>query len=341
MEVRMYTTYSDISPRTNALAVAKLLDAGQYVMVLERFGQIDRQPKNKTKVRKYRRYEPFARAVAPLAEGVVPAGQMISFTDVTMTLEEYGDYVQITDVIQDTHEDAILDWASKECGRQAAETIELIRFASLKGGTNVVYPGTATTRASVNGPLTRKEIRLVERAFWRNKAKFISTIVSATAKIATEPVAPAFFALCHSDLKDDIRSITGFLPVEKYANNEASLPNELGKVESTRFIMSSLFEPWLAVGTPGTSFLSNGGSSAGGAVACDVYPVIVVAQDAYAIVPLQGFDSVQLYVVNPKATTDQPLAQKGSVGWKTYQTAGILNQNWLTRIEVACSNTVA
>ena len=339
----MYTTYSDISPRTNALAVAKLLDAGQYVMVLERFGQIDHQPKNKTKVRKYRRYEPFARAVAPLAEGVVPAGQMISYPDVTMTLEEYGDFVPITDVIADTHEDPILDWASKECGRQAAESIEIIRFSALKGGTNVVYPGTATTRATVNGPIDRKSIRLVERAFWRSKAKFISTIISATAKIATEPVAPAFFALCHSDLKDDIRSISGFLPVEKYANNEASLPNELGKVESTRFIMSPLFEPWLAAATSstGTSYLSNGTSSAGGAGYPDVYPVIIVAQDAYAIVPLQGFDSVQLYVVNPKATTDQPLAQKGSVGWKTYQTAGILNQNWLNRIEVACSNTVA
>jgi N4-gp56 family major capsid protein len=103
-----------------------------------------------------------------------------------------------------------------------------------------------------------------------------------------------------------------------------------------------LFEPWLAAGTSGTTYLSNGSSSAaGGAVNCDVYPVIVVAQDAYAIGPLQGFDSVQLYVVNPKASTDQPLAQKGSVGWKTYQTAGILNQNWLARIEVACSNSVA
>ena len=337
----MYTTYSDISPRTNAYAKADLLDAGQFVMVLERFGQVDPQPRNKTKVRKYRRYEPFARAVAPLAEGVVPSGQTISYTDVTMTLEEYGDYVPITDVIIDTHEDKLLQWASKQCGVQAAETIEVIRFSAIKGGTNVFYAGTATTRATVAAAIARKDVRAVERSFFRNKARFITKIVSATAKVATEPVAPAFFALAHSDLKDDIRSISQFLPAEKYSNSESALPNELGKVESTRFIISALFESWAAAGASGTSFLSNGSSTASSSGAYDVYPVIMLAQDAYAIVPLQGYDSIELYVVNPKASSSDPLAQKGSVGWKTYQTAGILNQSWLARIECACSNSVA
>jgi N4-gp56 family major capsid protein len=332
--------YGDISPRTAGFAVRKLLERGQYLMVLERFGQVDPQGQNKTKTRKWRRYHSLARATAPLSEGISPAGQRLNYTDVTATLEQYGDLVKISDVILDTHEDDVLNETTKIMGEQPAETVEVVRYNVVKAGTNVFYPASATTRATVNSPITRAVLRQVVRSFNRNKARPISEIIKASAMVSTEPVAPAFFALASTDLESDIRGIIGFVPCEQYSNSDKALPGEIGKVESTRFILSALLEPWLAAATSssGSTYLTNGASGTGYP---DVYPILVFARDAYAIVPLQGKNATSIAVVNPKPVHGDELAQSGFASWKTYQTAAILNQLWMARIEVACTATPA
>ena len=84
------TKYGDISPRTAGFAAAKLLDVAQPLLTTERFGQFDPQGKNKTKTRKWRRYESFPPAIAPLSEGITPEAQVPTYTDVTATLERQG-----------------------------------------------------------------------------------------------------------------------------------------------------------------------------------------------------------------------------------------------------------
>jgi N4-gp56 family major capsid protein len=223
------------------------------------------------------------------------------------------------------------------CGEQAAETVEVVRIAVLKAGTNVYYPGSATSRGTVNSSVTRGALRKVVRGFRRNKGREISRIVGATAKVSTEPVAPAFFAMGHTDLDSDIRTVSGFVPIEQYSQSSKALPGEIGKVESIRFILSALFEPWEASGASGTTYLANG-SAPSSSTSCDVYPLLIVAKDAYGIVPLQGKSAVKPMVLNPGTPSkSDALGQVGYVSWKTYQTAAILNENWIARLEVAAT----
>jgi N4-gp56 family major capsid protein len=42
-------------------------------------------------------------------------------------------------------------------------------------------------------------------------------------------------------------------------------------------------------------------------------------------------------VVNPKPAPGDPLAQRGTVGWKAWQAAVILNDAWMARAEVAAT----
>ena len=141
------TNYGDISPRTAAFAAKKLLERGQHQMVVERFGQMDPQGKNKTKTRAWRRYESLQRASAPLTEGVTPAGQQLTKTDIIATLEQYGDRLPLTDVIEDTHEDPVLNQMMKLVGEQASETVEELRINILKGGSNVFYANSVASRS--------------------------------------------------------------------------------------------------------------------------------------------------------------------------------------------------
>jgi N4-gp56 family major capsid protein len=303
--------------------------------VLERFGHFDPQGKNKTKTRKWRRYEALSPATSPLVEGVTPAGNQIRYSDVEATLSQYGDFVSITDVIEDTHEDPVLSEMVSVCAEQIAETVELIRFGILKAGTNVYLASTATSRATVNSAPLRGDLRKIYRGFKRNRAREFTKIISASAKVATEPVGASYFLLGHTDLDSDIRNINGFVPIEKYSESTKAMSGEVGKVENFRIILSDLFEPFLAAGTSGSTYLTNGASGTGKA---DVYPMLAVAQNAYAIVPLQGSNAVKPMVKNPGSPTQgDELGQRGFVSWKMYQTAAILNELWMARYEVAAT----
>lgn len=329
--------YGEISPATAAGMKATMLKVAQEQTLLERFGQKDPMPKNKGKVRNYRRYDSLPPATSPLAEGVTPAGRKISFTDYSATLEEYGDFVELTDVIQDLHTDPVLEIYSDRVGKQMVDTVETVRYYTLRGGTNVFYAANVSSRSAVNSPPTRGDFRRIYRAMMRNRAEMISKIIKASALVSTEPVAPAFFAIGHTDLDADIRGIPGFVPVEKYSDSDKSMKYEIGKVENIRVLLYAMATPWLAAGASGTTYMSNE-TQPTTAGACDVYPILVFGADAYAIEPLQGSDAVTPIVLKPNVPRGgDELGQRGSVGWKRYDACCITNQLWMARLECAAT----
>ena len=69
----------------------------------------------------------------------------------------------------------------------------------------------------------------------------------------------------------------------------------------------------------------------------DVYPILVLAKNAAAGVPLKGANAIKPAVINPVPSKSDPLGQRGYISWKTYQTAVILNDAWMGIIEVAAT----
>lgn len=321
------TAYGDISPRTAAYAEKELLKRGLPYLVLEKFGQAKALPANSTKVMKFRRYSALGNTPVALTEGVTPASQQLSVTDVTATLSQYGGLTTISDVILDTHEDQTLNEAVALLGEQAAQMIEKMRFGVLKAGTNVLYANGAA-RADVNTEISIDVQRRAVRALKRQNARFITTIVRSTPSFGTENVAPGYVALIHPDVEASVRSLTGFVPAEKYGTM-SPWEGELGKVEDVRYVSSTIFSPFADAGGAKGAMLSTTGTSA------DVYPILFLGRDAYGIVALKGAFALTPMVVNPKPSDSDPLAQRGHVSWKGMQTAVILNDAFMIRVEVA------
>jgi N4-gp56 family major capsid protein len=321
------TAYGDISPRTAAYAEKELLKRGLPYLVLEKFGQAKALPANSTKVMKFRRYTALSNTPVALTEGVTPESQQLSVTDVTATLSQYGGLTTISDVILDTHEDQTLNEAVALLGEQAAQMIERMRFGVLRAGTNVLYAN-GSARNAVNTELTVDIQRRAVRALKRQNARFITTIVRSTPSFGTESVAPGFVALIHPDVEASVRSLTGFVPAEKYG---AITPweGELGKCEDVRYVSSTIFAPFADAGGDKGAMLSTSGTKA------DVYPVLFLGRDAYGIVALKGAFALTPMVVNPKPSDSDPLAQRGHVSWKGMQTAVVLNDAFMIRCEVA------
>ncbi len=324
----MATEYGDITPRSAGFIAAELLRRGLPFLVFEKFGQMKPIPNKKTKSIIFRRYEALSPTPKELAEGVTPTAAVLTHTDITATLIQYGDRIQLTDVIIDTHEDAVKEESVMVLGEQAAEMIETVRFGIIKAGTNVFYAN-GSTRAGVNTVLTLSMQRRITRALKKQRARKITRVVRSTPDFGTSAIAPSFVATCHSDCEGDIRNIPGFVSPENYG---AMTPweNEIGKIEDVRYLYSTVQTPFAdAGGADGTTTLSTTGSNS------DVYPILYFARDAYALVPLKGNNALTPMVVNPTPSDSDPMAQRCHISWKSMQTAAILQDLWMARGEVA------
>lgn len=326
------TEYGDVSPRIGMVAAAKMLAHAQPVIVLSKMGQTRPMPKNKGQTIKFRRPVPFEPATTALTEGVTPSSQKMVYEDVQASLDQYGAWVEITDVIEDTHEDPVLNDASMLCGEQAADTIEALVYGVLRAGTAVGYAN-GSARNAVNTAISLNKQRMVTRALKAQRAKKLTSILDGSIKINTTPIEASYIAVGHTDLEPDIRELQGFVPVAEYGNRQPICPEEIGTVEDVRYVLSPMLDPWEDAGGAAGSMISSAGTNA------DVYPVMYFAKDAFGVVPLKGKESIKPMILQPNTPRGgDPLGQLGSVAWKTWHASLILNQAWMYRLEVAATD---
>ena len=323
--------YGDISPRVGVYAVANFLVHATPNLILERFAQSIAIPKNVGHTIKWRRAIPFQVAADALIEGVTPSPTGYEYEDVTSVVQQFGAWVPFTDVLADTHEDPNLQTLTQLAGEQAARTKEQILWNMMVGGTNVIYSGTATTRGTVVAPIAADDLRLAQRTLKVALAKPITKMIDASVKIATQPVAPGYVAIGHTNMEQDLRNITNFVPRENYSNTTLLSDYEIGKYEDLRFILAPHFTYFSgAGGAVGTGILRTNGNA-------DVYPLVIFGQDAFAATPLKGMDSARVTVKNPTmgVSYEDPLGQRGFLSWKMWYAATRLNEAWIVRIESA------
>ena len=326
------TAYGDVSPRVGIIAITQFLKHAEHPIVFNKLGQIERVPKNKGQTIKWRRWVPFDPITTPLTEGVTPSSQKLAVVDVTASLGQYGNWSEITDVIQDTHEDPILQGMMQIHGQQASESFETLTYLTLRAGTNVVYAN-GSARNAVNTKVSLGKVRSAVRTLNKNKCRKKSTILAPSVNYKTQAIEAAYVAVCHTDLEPDIRDLQGFVPVSQYGSRQTICPQEFGSVENVRFITTTIATPFAdAGGLDGDTVLSTTGTNA------DVYPILIFGEDAYGTVALKGKDAAEILVRNPgKPEKGNELGQTGSVGWKGWHVAARLNEAWMVRLEVAAT----
>lgn len=328
------TTYGDITPRTAAFVVVALMERAMPYLCLEKFGQAKTLPGNKTQSMKWRKYTALPVNVTALTEGVTPPSRKLAYSDISLTLTQHGDLVEITDVIQDTHEDPVLQDTEQNVAEQAAKSIETLRYNVVKAGTSVYYANNVAGRTSVTAVMSRTDQRAIIRGLERQEAKHITTVVRSTSDFNTENVQPCFVGYCHVDCKSDIRNMQGFQDAKEYGQI-TPWETEVGAVEDARFITSTIPTAWADGGSAtgaGSTRISTAGS------ACDVYPVLYFAKNAYGIVALKGKFSITPAVLNPDTISkSDPMGQRGYVSWKTWQGTVILAEEYMYRYEVAAT----
>mgnify|MGYP001601663452 CR=1 FL=1 len=303
----------------------------------ELFGQIRPLETAMGLIIKFRRYQALSTTVTPLTEGVAPASDNMSKTDITATVKTYGAYVEWSDDVELTSPDAILTELDELEGEQSGQSIDLLRRDTLIAGTSVSY-ATGSVRGTVNTILTTTLLAKAHRLLRNNNASWIRSYLSGSTKVGTVPIRNSFVVLTHPHVGYDVRNMTGFRGIEEYGQIQPIHETEYGALPSAgmRFLESTHAKVYadagaVATGVGGVTVQSTTGTSA------DVYLSLIFAQNAFGVVPLRG-NAIKTFL-KPRGSSGiaDPLDQVGTLGWKAKTTQVILNDNFMTRIESAAS----
>lgn len=250
--------YSTVASRNLIRAEMKMLKHAEPIQVLTSFGDQKEQPLNKTDTIVFRRLKPFNATATEVpsitaasfvtAEGVTPTANTISYTDVTVTLNQYAVLFKFSSKAQLMYEDDIPGDMAKLTGETMAEVAELICYGQVKAGTSVIYAN-GTTRVGINSAISLNDFRLAARTMESNRAKQVTSAIKSGPDFGVSSVEPAYIVFIHTDMLADIRDIPGFTKRVDYGSAIKPVhAREVGAIEEFRIVTSPLFAPFLAAG---------------------------------------------------------------------------------------------
>ena len=208
----------------------RLINLAEPELIHDQFAQKHPIPKNSGKTIEFRKYDSLPKALVPLTEGVTPAGQKMSMGVITATIKQYGGFIELSDILELTAIDNNLVQATRLLASQAGRTSDTITREVLAGGTNVLFSGGKTNRASLVGGdetadnncyLTVDDVRRAVRAL----------------KVMNAQKINGYFAgIIHPDVAYDLMSDPKWVNVKTYSDPDGIYEGEIGKIEGVRFV---------------------------------------------------------------------------------------------------------
>ena len=313
------TTDSGLSAENKTFYDRALIEEAQPNLIHGQFGQKRPIPKNGGKRIQFRRYASLPKALKPLTEGVTPEGRKLSATALEAEVNQYGDFVCLSDVLDLTAIDNNVLEATKAVGRQAGLTLDTITRNVLQSGTNVFY----CPKVGANGVQTP----VTDRSGLDKTCTLTVDVVKKVAAMLKAANAPKidgdYVCILHPYVAYDIMSDPRWEEMHKYTTPENMYQGEIGRIAGVRFVETS--EAAVYKGTENSC-----------PTGLAVFGCLFIAQGAYGVTEVTGGGLQTIIKQLGSAGTADPLDQRSTVGWKALQTAEILMEPYMVRVE-CCS----
>lgn len=218
-------------------------------------------------------------------------------------------------------------------------TASLIRYAN-----GSVGGGTADT--NTNSAISVNDIKYAVNQLNRNSAMTFTPFGYSDTKYNNQPVRASYYGICHPDVEEDIRALTGFIAVEQYGGYTDTMPFEIGSVAGVRFCVSEIIPISTSAGTTTSS-----GVRGASTILNDVYSTYIYGKEAVGSVGLGNMHASSSYeMYDPKNPPAVELIYKkpGEVGtdlynevsslaWKAWFASAVLNSNWIVKVRSCAS----
>lgn len=225
---------NDLSAEMKTYYEKRLIDIAEPKLVHDQFGDKYPIPAGGGKTIEFRKYDSLEKAVSPITEGVTPEGNSLNVSAVTETVMQYGDWVQLSDMLEMSAVDNNVLQATRLLGAQAGRTLDSITRDVLAGGTNVIYaPSVADGEAT---PVTS---RLDIDGTCKLTADLIFRAAAQLKGMNADPIDDKYVAIVHPYVAYDLMRSEEWIDAHKYATPENIYAGEIGKLAGIRFVESS------------------------------------------------------------------------------------------------------
>lgn len=303
------TTSSALSAGMQTYYNRELLRTFEPNLVHLQFGDEHRMPPHSGLVMNMRKLISLETNTKALSEGDPGESVMLAETEVTVQLQQYGEYARCTDKLDLTHLDMDIMRRTKLFGDAGARSIDAVVREELAKCANVIYAGGKASRAELTAAdkLTSRELRKAVKTLKKNHAQTFGGY---------------YVAIIGPDTMYDLQEDEAFVKVSQYQDKENIYTGEVGRLFGVRLVETTeakIFE----------------GAGASGA---DVASVIVLGQYAYGVTSLKGAKPRVIVKPAGSAGTADPLDQISTVGWKMDGFgAKLLQPEYAVRIECGFS----
>jgi N4-gp56 family major capsid protein len=305
------TTTAQVPPEVRTYFDRLLLTLARPYYIYDMFAQKRTIPLNSGDQMIFRRYSTLTAATVPIQDGTSPPGDALSVTDFSTQIKWYGNFVVITDQVQFTVQDRVLNEATRVLSLQLGLTIDtlirnmMVATASSILCSNGVNGGTPTE-------ITTADIKTAVRALRLGNARLMTKPIAGENRFATSPVRSSYWGFMDVTIQNDLEACADFLSCANYPNPMDALEAEWGSTNNVRWLLST-----------------NGYSTS---AATPVWSNMIMGQEAFGVVKLGSKEAE--FIVKPLGSsgTSDPLNQRGSVGYKYPFATRLLNDNWITRL---------
>lgn len=303
------TTSSALSAGMQTYYNRELLRTFEPNLVHLQFGDEHRMPPHSGLVMNMRKLIPLETNTKALSEGDPGESVMLAETEVTVQLQQYGEYARCTDKLDLTHLDMDIMRRTKLFGDAGARSIDAVVREELAKCANVIYAGGKASRAELTAAdkLTSRELRKAVKTLKKNHAQTFDGY---------------FVAIIGPDTMYDLQEDEAFVKVSQYQDKENIYTGEVGRLFGVRLVETTEAKIFEGAGESGA----------------DVASVIVLGQYAYGVTSLKGAKPRVIVKPAGSAGTADPLDQISTVGWKMDGFgAKLLQPEYAVRIECGFS----
>jgi len=213
----------------------------------------------------------------------------------------------------------------------------IVRFGNGSAGTP------AASYSSVAEAINLNDIRFTVNALNRNSAMKFTPAGFGSQNIGTSPIRQSYYGICHVDVEEEIRALTGFIPVEQYGGYTETEPGEFGAVGGVRWCSTEI-APIISDGSTESAVATtyHGTSS----ILHDVYSTFIYGREAVGSIGLGENHAKEIYMMYDRVPTVEliyhkpgssgiadPYNEVGSLTWKSWFAGKRLNENWIGKIQ--------
>lgn len=312
----MTTETGSLSAEMKTFYEKRLLDQAEPLLVHNQFGDKYPIPANNGKKIEFRKYSALPKALTALTEGVTPAGNSLTVTTVEGTVKQYGDWIQLSDMLQMTAIDNNVVQATKLLSSQAGRTLDTVTREVLAGGTNVIYAPKVVDGA---------ETEVLSRSTLTPECvltPFVVMRAAATLEAMNTPkIDGSYVLIIHPYCRETLQESPGWVDVVKYKEGNNTFSGEIGKIGDVRVVTTSeakVINDSTCPVVESTTYYS-------------VFTSLLLGANAYGVTELEN-GGLQ-HIVKQLGYGEDPLNQRSSCGWKATSVAVRLCEEYMVRIE--------